>query len=129
MNRSLRCLTLACCALLLVAPSAFAQTTTGAIAGTVTAQADGSALPGAVVDAVHQPTGTRYNTVTDAEGRFRIFGVRVGGPFHAARHPGPPGRRVQALLRCPPGLRPGQPALSGVAHGGTSGLAAADALR
>ncbi len=84
MNRSLRCLTLAFCAVLLLAPAAFGQTTTGTIAGVVTAQADGSALPGAQVTATFEPTGTNYSTVSDAAGRFRILGVRVGGPYNVS---------------------------------------------
>ena len=51
-------------ALALCASMAFAQgTTTGALGGVVT-DADNAALPGVNVEAVHQPTGTRYTTVT-----------------------------------------------------------------
>jgi carboxypeptidase family protein/TonB-dependent receptor-like protein len=57
-----------------------AQVTTGSIAGTVIG-ADGSALPGVTVEAVHTPTGTRYSTVTGGNGRFIIPNVRVGGPY------------------------------------------------
>jgi len=65
--------------LLAIAPAAFAQVTTGSIAGTVTASGD--ALPGVTVEAVHTPTGTRYDTVSGANGRFLIPNVRVGGPY------------------------------------------------
>ncbi len=84
MNRNLAPrLCLAMAAALLLTPAAFGQSsTTGALAGTVTDQ-DGGALPGAVVEAVHEPTGRRYSTVADASGRFRIGGVRVGGPYSA----------------------------------------------
>ncbi len=54
--------------------------TTGSISGLVTDQ-DGEGLPGAVITALHEPTGTRYTTVTRADGQFRIFDVRVGGPY------------------------------------------------
>ena len=68
------------CALLALAPVATAQVTTGSLAGTVLA-ADGSALPGVTVEAVHVPTGTRYSAVTGGNGRFFIPNVRVGGPY------------------------------------------------
>lgn len=54
--------------------------TTGTISGVVTDQ-QGGVLPGASVTAVHQPTGTTYEAVTDAEGRFTMLNVRVGGPY------------------------------------------------
>ncbi|MDY7093019.1 MAG: carboxypeptidase regulatory-like domain-containing protein [Acidobacteriota bacterium] len=81
MTRILRCM-LAAAAILLLAVPASAQTTTGSIVGFVTAQEDGSALPGVQVEAVHEPTGTRYNTVTRADGRFRLPNVRIGGPYN-----------------------------------------------
>ena len=65
--------------LLAITPAAFAQITTGNIAGTVTAA--GETLPGVTVEAVHTPTGTRYDTVSGADGRFTIPNVRVGGPY------------------------------------------------
>lgn len=54
--------------------------TTGSLSGLVTDQ-EGAVLPGAVIEAVHVPTGTRYVTVTRADGRWRIAAVRVGGPY------------------------------------------------
>src|SRR5688572_4967957 len=68
------------CALIALAPAAMAQTTTGTLTGAALA-ADGSALPGVTVEAVHIPTGTRYDTVTGGDGRFTIPNVRVGGPY------------------------------------------------
>ncbi|HTI36313.1 MAG TPA: carboxypeptidase regulatory-like domain-containing protein [Vicinamibacterales bacterium] len=66
------------CLALLWAASAAAQTvTTGNIAGTVTDN-QGGVLPGATVTAIHTPTGTSYETVTGADGRFSILNVRVG---------------------------------------------------
>jgi hypothetical protein len=66
---------------LLVAPTAGAQTvTTGAISGTVTDES-GGVLPGATVEAVHEPTGTRYTAVTSTDGRYTMLNVRVGGPY------------------------------------------------
>src|SRR5688572_28789072 len=66
------------CLLLLTVASAPAQTfTTGNLGGTVK-DAQGGALPGATVVAGHTATGTKYETVSDAEGRFDILNVRVG---------------------------------------------------
>jgi len=74
--------TLLCLALVLSATAAYAQgVTTGAISGTVVAAEDGSALPGVAVEAIHEPTATRYTGITLANGQFRIQGVRVGGPY------------------------------------------------
>ncbi len=70
----------AACALIALTPAAFAQVTTGTITGSVLA-ADGSALPGVTVEAVHVPTGTRYTDVTGGEGRYTMPNVRVGGPY------------------------------------------------
>jgi hypothetical protein len=69
-------------AMLLWLPAvAWAQSvTTGSLAGSVTDES-GGVLPGVTVEAVHEPTGTRYAATTEAEGRFAIFGVRVGGPY------------------------------------------------
>jgi hypothetical protein len=58
---------------------AYAQVTTSAISGKVTAN-DGS-VAGAAVIAVYQPTATTYYAVTDANGNFRINGVTPGGPY------------------------------------------------
>lgn len=54
--------------------------TTGAFNGIVTDN-DGDPLPGAVITATHEPTSTRYTTVTRADGHYSIFNVRVGGPY------------------------------------------------
>jgi hypothetical protein len=39
------------------------------------------AVPGATVVAVHEPSGSRYEAVSRADGRFSIQGLRVGGPY------------------------------------------------
>jgi hypothetical protein len=65
----------------LLAGTAFAQTTTtGTLTGTVVDQS-GGALPGVSVTATHEPTGTKYDTITAGDGRFQIPNVRVGGPY------------------------------------------------
>ena len=66
---------------LLAAGPVHAQTlTTGTLSGVVTDQ-QGGVLPGVTVVAVHGPTGTKYETVSGADGRFQIPNVRVGGPY------------------------------------------------
>lgn len=54
--------------------------TTSAMSGNV-ADAQGEGLPGATVVAVHVPSGTKYGTVTQTDGRFTIPNMRVGGPY------------------------------------------------
>src|SRR5512143_3636827 len=72
---------IAFCALLLPARHALAQgVTTGSITGVVV-DAQKQAVPGASVVAVHEPSGTRYEAATRADGRFSIPGMRVGGPY------------------------------------------------
>jgi hypothetical protein len=54
--------------------------TTAAVTGVVK-DAQGGVIPGASVTAVHEPSGTNYEGVTQADGRFYIPGMRVGGPY------------------------------------------------
>ena len=54
--------------------------TTSAVTGVVKDD-QGAAIPGATVSAVHQPSGTTYEAVTQADGRFSIQGMRIGGPY------------------------------------------------
>ncbi|MCT8339201.1 carboxypeptidase regulatory-like domain-containing protein [Flavobacteriaceae bacterium TK19130] len=54
--------------------------TTSAINGKIT-DAQGEALPGANVVAVHNPSGTRYGAISDFDGFYRIVNMRVGGPY------------------------------------------------
>ncbi len=44
-------------------------------------EADGEDVIGATIEAVHTPSGTRYQAVTNAKGIFSINGMRVGGPY------------------------------------------------
>ncbi len=67
--------------LLLTAQLGWGQgATTAAMSGTIT-DGKGAALPGATVVAVHTPTNTTYGAGTNADGRFNIQGMRVGGPY------------------------------------------------
>jgi hypothetical protein len=61
-------------------PASAQGVTTGTMTGVV-ADAQGGVIPGATVTAVHDPSGTTYETVTQGDGRFSIPGMRVGGPY------------------------------------------------
>lgn len=58
----------------------FAQVTTSSITGTAKS-VKGEALAGATVTAVHEPSGTVYNTIAQKDGDFTLPGLRVGGPY------------------------------------------------
>ncbi|MBO4607748.1 MAG: TonB-dependent receptor, partial [Prevotella sp.] len=59
-----------------------AQITTSSMSGLVTmGDANGETVIGATVQAVHEPSGTRYAAVTNVDGRFSIQGMRTGGPY------------------------------------------------
>lgn len=68
-----------CVSALAVAP-AWAQQTTGSLAGHVQ-EAGGAPLAGATVEILHTPSGTRTTAVTDGAGGFESLGLRVGGPY------------------------------------------------
>ncbi len=73
-------LTLGLMAALATAPAAFAQSTSATVAGRIVDE-QGSAVAGATVEIVHQPSGTTKIVTTDADGRFNTRGLRVGGPY------------------------------------------------
>ena len=58
-----------------------AQITTSSMAGKVSIEGTSEEVIGATVQAVHEPSGTRYAAVTNASGRFTIQGMRTGGPY------------------------------------------------
>src|SRR5215210_177669 len=73
-------LSLVCLFVAASAPRALAQgVTTGTISGIVT-DSD-KPVPSASVIAIHEPSGTSYETTTRADGRFSIPNMRVGGPY------------------------------------------------
>ena len=57
-----------------------AQVTTSSMSGTISNQ-NGESLIGATVNAVHVPTGTSYGVITNANGKYNIPNMRVGGPY------------------------------------------------
>ena len=57
-----------------------AQVTTSSIIGFVKSDT-GSPLEGATVTAIHQPSGTKYVTLTKKDGNFTIPNTRIGGPY------------------------------------------------
>ena len=60
--------------------TSFAQITTSSLGGQIT-ESSGAPAVGVAVVATHQPSGTVYGAVTNAEGRYAIQGMRVGGPY------------------------------------------------
>ena len=67
--------------LLTLSLGAMAQITTSSMAGKVTFQGSDEVIIGATIQAVHEPSGTRYATVSNTSGRFSIQGMRTGGPY------------------------------------------------
>ena len=57
-----------------------AQVTTSSISGIVK-QSNGEALAGATITALHIPSGTKYETVSNKSGSFSLPGLRPGGPY------------------------------------------------
>jgi outer membrane receptor for ferrienterochelin and colicin len=78
-TKSMRKILLLALLFLFTAAATFAQVTTSSMTGTIKDSKE--ALIGATVRAVHQPTGTSYSTSTNADGRFNIPNMRVGGPY------------------------------------------------
>jgi len=54
--------------------------TTSNVSGKIISQT-GESLPGALVTATHAPSGTKYSTVSNNEGRYFIPNMRIGGPY------------------------------------------------
>ena len=81
LSKNVLCVAAAVMLLLVGAQAGFGQNaTTGTLSGVVM-DAQKGVLPGATVTAVHTPTGTTYEAVTQADGHFTMNAVRVGGPY------------------------------------------------
>jgi hypothetical protein len=57
-----------------------AQVTSSAMSGSVKSST-GEVLPGATVEVLHKPTGTKYYSTTDGNGNYAVQGLRPGGPY------------------------------------------------
>ena len=68
------------CAMCSLALVMNAQVTTSALSGIVTDE-NQEPMIGATVTAIHVPSGTKYNTTTNMDGRYTINGMRPGGPY------------------------------------------------
>ncbi|HWA24402.1 MAG TPA: TonB-dependent receptor [Lacunisphaera sp.] len=65
----------------LLVPAAHAQgVVSGGITGTLLDNT-GKPVSGASVTVVHEPTNTTYTAITGDNGRFKVSGLRVGGPY------------------------------------------------
>jgi hypothetical protein len=71
----------ACSILLASAASVTAQSITSSGIGGIVRSVDGDLANNVTVTAVHTPSGTRATTITNAEGRYNLRGLRVGGPY------------------------------------------------
>jgi len=60
--------------------SMIGQTTTSSIKGIVKGS-NSESLPGATIQAVHIPTGSKYSALSNEDGRFSIMNMRIGGPY------------------------------------------------
>lgn len=68
-------------ALLTVSMVTVAQITNSSLAGKVLYAGSTETVIGATVQAVHEPSGTRYTAITNTNGLFTIEGMRTGGPY------------------------------------------------
>ena len=51
------------------------------MSGKITDEKDDSPVMGAIVQAIHVPSGTKYGAATNMAGRYTIQGMRAGGPY------------------------------------------------
>ena len=67
--------------LLTITVSVVAQITNSSLTGKVLFNGSAETIIGATVQAVHEPSGTRYVAITNVNGLFTIQGMRTGGPY------------------------------------------------
>ncbi len=79
--RALRPLVLLVAVLVGLSSTSYAQGVTSAGLTGVVKDDQGGVVPGTTIVAVHQPSGSTYNAVSQADGRYTIAGMRVGGPY------------------------------------------------
>ena len=60
--------------------SVIGQTTTSSIRGIIKSSTS-ETLPGATIKAIHSPSGSKYSALANADGRFNILNMRIGGPY------------------------------------------------
>jgi Carboxypeptidase regulatory-like domain len=66
--------------LLFLSTLGFSQVTKSSISGTVKS-AKGDLLPGAKIEVLHEPTGTKYFANADFTGSYAIPSIKPGGPY------------------------------------------------
>lgn len=66
--------------IILLSAYGHAQVTSSAMSGTIRSS-KGEPLPGATVEIVHKPTGTKYYSTTGFDGGYAAQGLRPGGPY------------------------------------------------
>lgn len=64
----------------LMAMTAMSQVTTGTITGTVK-DATNAPLVGTSIEVTHEPSGSRYKSVSTTSGKYTVPGLRIGGPY------------------------------------------------
>ena len=67
-------------AILFVHVTVNAQVTNASMVGFVK-NAEGKGMAGASIEAIHQPSGSRYKTQSLPDGRYTLPSMRVGGPY------------------------------------------------
>ena len=80
MNRHLQTLFFLAVLSFLFTLSVNAQMTTASMSGKVVFQDE--PVIGATILAVHEPSGTKYGTITNIDGRYSLEGMRTGGPYN-----------------------------------------------
>lgn len=66
--------------IMLSSSNIFGQATSSALSGTIYDN-ENQPLMAATILAEHVPSGTQYGTTSRADGKFNIYGMRVGGPY------------------------------------------------